>query len=183
MTERRIRIAQTDELEPGRLAALTDLCEAAFGESFAEAWHAVGPGLHVMVELGGRVVSHAMIVDRRLFIGHEMDVALDAGYVEHVATHPEAGRRGHGTAAMAEIGRIIDEEYVLGALSTGSNPFYERLGWETWRGPTAVRTADGELVRSASEDGHVMVRRTPRTPPSMMLEAPIAVEWRPGEPW
>lgn len=183
MSERRIRIAQTDELAPERVAALIDLCEAAFGEPFADAWHAVGPGLHVMVEVGGRVVSHAMIVDRRFYTGHEMDVAIDAGYVEHVATAPEAAGRGHATAAMAEIGRIIGDEYAIGALATGSNAFYERLGWETWRGPTAVRSADGELVRSAARDGHVMVLRTPRTPPTMSLDAPIAVDWRPGNPW
>jgi hypothetical protein len=84
---------------------------------------------------------------------------------------------------MREIGRIIGEEYALGALATGSNAFYERLGWETWGGPTFVRTSDGERLRSAEEDGHVMILRTPRTPPTMTLDAPIAVDWRPVEPW
>ncbi len=179
----RLLAAQTEELGVDRLDELTRLCEAAFGEPFADTWERVGPGLHVMAEADGRIVAHAMIVDRRIFLGHEMDVALDAGYVEHVATLPELQGAGHGASVMRDVGRIIGDEYELGALATGSNTFYERLGWETWVGPTEVRTADGERVRSAGQDGHVMILRSPRTPADLALEAPIAVEWRPGEPW
>ncbi len=183
MSAVRLRTAQTEELGPERLDELTALCEAAFGESFAGAWERVGPGLHVVADLEGRAVAHALIVDRRLYLGHEMDLALDVGYVEHVATLPSAQGAGHGATVMREVGRIIADEYQLGALATGSNAFYERLGWETWAGPTFVRTADGELLRTAAEDGHVMVLRTPRTPAGMSLDAPIAVDWRPDEPW
>ncbi|HEX7197269.1 MAG TPA: GNAT family N-acetyltransferase [Candidatus Limnocylindria bacterium] len=183
MSAARLRTAQTEELEPARLQELTDLCEQAFGEPFSAVWERVGPGLHVVAELGGRAVAHAMIVDRRLYVGHEMDLALDVGYVENVATLPSAQGSGHGASVMREVGRIIAEEYQLGALATGSTAFYERLGWETWAGPTFVRTADGELLRSASQDGHVMVLRTPRTPQAMALDAPIAVDWRAEEPW
>ena len=179
----RLRTAQTEELGSERLAELTRLCEAAFEEPFAGAWEHVGPGLHVMAEDDGRVLAHAMIVDRRLYLGHEMDVALDAGYVEHVATWPDARRAGHGSAVMGEIGRIIGAEYELGALATGSNAFYERLGWETWAGPTGVRTPDGERARSADQDGHVMVLRTARSPADLSLDAPLAVDWRAGEAW
>lgn len=183
MSVARLRTIETDELGEERLAELTQLCEAAFGLPFAGVWERVGPGLHVMAEDAGHIVAHAMIVDRRLYLGHEMDVALDVGYVENVATLPEAGGAGYGTAVMGEIGRIIGDEYQLGALATGSNAFYARLGWETWEGPTSVRTADGELVRSAAQDGHVMVLRTPRTPQGMTLDMPIAVDWRAEEPW
>ena len=183
MTPARLRSAQTEDLDPEQLTELTELCEAAFGEPFDAMWERVGPGLHVMAEAGGRVVAHAMIVDRQLFLGHEMDVALDVGYVEHVATLPEAQGQGIGAAVMGEIGRIIGDEYALGALATGSNGFYERLGWETWTGQTSVRMADGERVRSPAQDGNVMVLRTPRSPADLDLDAPIAVDWRPEEPW
>jgi hypothetical protein len=43
--------------------------------------------------------------------------------------------------------------------------------------------ADGQRVRSADEDGHVMVLTTPRTPTPVDLEGPIAIDWRAGEPW
>jgi aminoglycoside 2'-N-acetyltransferase I len=183
MSAARLRMAQTEELGADRLDELTRLCEAAFKEPFAAVWERVGPGVHVMAEVNGRILAHAMVIDRRIYLGHEMDVALDAGYVENVATLPEAQGAGHAASVMREIGRIIRAEYELGALATGSNAFYERLGWETWIGPTGLRMADGERLRSADDDGHVMILRTPRTPPEMSLDAPIAVDWRAEEPW
>ncbi len=183
MNARRVFTAQTEELDPEQLAELTALCEAAFEESFASAWERVGPGLHVMVEADGRVVAHAMIIDRSLYSGHEADIAIDAGYIEHVATLPAAQGQGHGAATMRRVGEIIGEQYALGALATGSNGFYERLGWETWAGPTSVRMPDGERVRSADEDGHVMILRTSRSPAELDVHGPIAVDWRAEEPW
>lgn len=179
----RLRIAQTEEIEPETLRQLTALCEAAYEEPFDRAWERVGPGIHVYLEGDGRALAHAMLVDRRISIGHEGDVALDVGYVEHVATQPDLQGQGYGSRVMREIGRIIGDEYVLGALATGSNAFYERLGWETWRGPTHVRMLDGQWIRSADEDGDVMVLRTTRTPAGLDLAGPIAVDWRPGEAW
>ncbi|MDQ3691313.1 MAG: GNAT family N-acetyltransferase [Chloroflexota bacterium] len=183
MSTARLRLAQTEELGADRLDELTRLCEAAFEEPFAAVWERIGPGLHVMAEAEGRIVAHAMVIDRRIYLGHEMDVALDAGYVENVATLPEAQGAGHAASVMREIGRIIGDEYDLGALATGSNAFYEKLGWETWTGPTGLRMADGERLRSADEDGHVMVLRTSRSPSDLDLDAPIAVDWRAGDPW
>lgn len=183
MIGRRVRVAQSEDLEPDELAELTALCEAAFGEPFERAWERVGPGLHVMTELGTRVVAHAMIVDRRVYLGHEADQAIDVGYVEHVATLPDAQGEGHGLTTMQRIGEIIRDEYALGALATGSNAFYEQLGWETWRGPTSVRMPDGERVRSPDDDGNVMILRTPRSPGDLRLDAAISIDWRPEEPW
>ena len=183
MSTARLRLAQTEELGADRLDELTRLCEAAFEEPFAAVWERVGPGLHVMAEAEGRIVAHAMVIDRRIYLGHEMDVALDAGYVENVATLPEAQGAGHAASVMREIGRIIGEEYDLGALATGSNGFYEKLGWKTWTGPTGLRMVDGERLRSADDDGHVMILRTPRSPADLDLDAPIAVDWRAGDPW
>ena len=173
----------TDELEPEQLDELTRLCEAAFHQPFTAVWERVGPGLHVMTELDGLVIAHAMIVDRPIYLGHEADLALDAGYVENVATLPELQGRGHGAAAMRRAGEIIGDEYALGALATRTNAFYLRLGWETWLGPSSVRMRDGERALSADQDGHVMVLRTLRTPQGLDLTAPIAVDWRPDEPW
>ena len=183
MIELRTRTLQTDELEPADLDELTRVCEAAFERSFESVWQRVGPGLHVLGEIAGRVVAHAMIVDRQVYLGHEPDQALDVGYVENVATLPEQQGHGFGATVMREAGRIIGQEYGLGALATGSNGFYERLGWETWAGPTFVRMPDGQRVRSAGEDGHVMILRTPRSPADLDLGGPIAVDWRADEPW
>ena len=183
MSEMRLRTALSDELSAERFEELTRLCEAAFEEPFVSAWERVGPGVHVLGEMEGHVVAHAMIVDRRMYLGHEADVALDVGYVEHVATLPELQGHGHGAAVMRDIDRIIRDEYALGALATGSIGFYERLGWETWLGPTSVRMVEGERVRSTEDDGNVMIRRTSRSPADLDLRAPIAIDWRAEEPW
>ena len=66
---------------------------------------------------------------------------------------------------MAEVGRVIEEGgYELGALGDGSGipGFYQRLGWETWQGPTWVAGPDGP-ERTAEEDGSILVLRTPAT--------------------
>jgi aminoglycoside 2'-N-acetyltransferase I len=183
MSAARLRVAQTDELEPERFAELTALCEAAFAEPFAPVWERVGPGLHVTADVGGRIVAHAMIVDRPLYLEHETDVAVDAGYVENVATLPEAQGRGHGAHVLREVNRIIGDEYAIGALATGTHGHYARLGWERWTGPAWVRMADGLRVRSAGSDGSIMILRTRRTPEDLDLAGPIAVDWRSGDPW
>lgn len=183
IVEPHLTIAQTDELSAERVADLTELCEAAFAVPFAPIWERVGPGIHVIADLGGRPVAHAMVVDRTLHIGTDTSVTLDTGYVENVATAPDQHGHGLGSAVMSEIGRIIGEAFALGALATGSAPFYRRLGWDTWAGPTWVRMPDGQRIRSADQDGHIMVLRTPSTPSTLDLTAPIAVDWRPGEAW
>jgi GNAT superfamily N-acetyltransferase len=179
----RLVVAQTEELGSGRLANLTDLCEAAFRVPFAPIWERVGPGVHVISDVGGRSVAHAMIVDRTLYVGADAPVTVDTGYVENVATAPDHHGEGLGSAVMREVGRIIREAYALGALATASHGFYARLGWATWAGPTWVRMPDGQRVRSAEQDGNVMVLRTPTTAPTLDTSMPIAVDWRPGEPW
>jgi aminoglycoside 2'-N-acetyltransferase I len=140
--------------------------------------HALG-GRHFIVEYEGTIAAHASVVRRGIEAG---GVPLDTGYVEAVATRPQLQRRGFGTQVMRAASRHIRDRFALGALDTSSHGFYERVGWERWRGPTSVRAADG-LRRTADEDGCVMVLRTPRTPPSLDLDAPISCDWRDGDVW
>jgi aminoglycoside 2'-N-acetyltransferase I len=176
-----LRIVASADLSRADWSALTDLCVAAFNEPWDGYWESIGPGIHIMAEDSGRgIVAHAAIVDRLLYPG---DAVLRAGYVEAVAVRPELQRSGLGTQVMEVIDRMIDEGYELGALGTGSQPFFARLGWVVWRGPTWIRNRDGTLERSPSEDGGIMVRITPATPPHLDLTLPIAVDWRPGEVW
>ena len=183
LPELRVRALPTEEIEPDLFDDLTALCEAAFDEPFAAVWERIGPGIHVVGLEAGRVTAHAMVVDRHIWLGHEPDQAIDVGYVENVATSPELHGRGHGTVVMREVGRLIADEYTLGALATGSNRFYERLGWETWGGPAYVRMPDGQRIRSAEEDGAVMILRTFRTPLDLDVTGPIAIEWLAEQPW
>jgi aminoglycoside 2'-N-acetyltransferase I len=179
--ETSIRIVRSTELEPAEWTTLTDLCVAAFNEDWDGYWESIGPGVHVIAEQAARgVVAHAAIVDRLLYPG---DTTLRAGYVEAVAVAPDLQRQGLGTKVMEVIDSMVDEGYELGALGTGSQGFYRRLGWVVWQGPTWIRERDGSLVRSPNEDGGIMVRPTPATPKDLDLSLPIAVDWRPGEVW
>ena len=176
-----IRVVPSAALSAGEWSALTELCVAAFNEPWDGYWESIGPGAHVVAEHPVRgIIAHAAIVDRLLYPG---DAVLHAGYVEAVAVLPDWQRRGYGTKVMQVINGLIDERYDLGALGTGSQPFYARLGWVTWQGPAWVRQPDGRLERAPHEDGDIMVRLTPATPAGLDLTLPIAVDWRPGEVW
>lgn len=172
----------TGQLSSAEVAALRDLFREAWAgdaEEFTnEDWdHATG-GVHFIREEGGEIVAHAAVVERQLDAGRE---SLATGYVEAVATRPSLQRRGYGSDVMREVGAYIDETFQLGALDTGNAFFYERMGWLVWKGLTFVRTESG-LVRTAAEDGQVLVRLTPSSP-ELDLTQPISCDWRPGDVW
>jgi aminoglycoside 2'-N-acetyltransferase I len=180
-----VRRLLTDELSDDDVRQLRALLVAAFDdpdepdEAFSEEdWqHGLG-GTHVIADLDGRIVAHASVVERELRVGGR---PIRTGYVEAVATARAEQGRGFGTAVMEEIDAIVRDGYELGALGTGAHHFYERLGWQVWPGPTAVRTLSGEQ-RTADDDGNILVLRTPTTPP-LDEEATISCDWRPGDVW
>jgi aminoglycoside 2'-N-acetyltransferase I len=182
VTELRIRRIPTAELTSGEIDAVRAILFAAFGDDPEEAFtepdweHALG-GIHVVGDLDGRIVAHASVVPRQIHVG---GWPLATGYVEAVAVQPGEQRSGIGTAVMRIVGEIV-AGYELGMLGTGEHGFYERLGWRTWRGPSAVRMANGERA-TPEDDGYLMVHMTPTSPP-LDLDAPISCEWRSGDVW
>jgi aminoglycoside 2'-N-acetyltransferase I len=177
-----VRRLSTNELTASEIVAIRDLLWAAFpagDEAFTEDdWqHALG-GQHFVVEIEGKIVSHASVVERELYVAGR---PLRTGYVEAVATAPDRQGRGLGSAVMGEAMQYIRATFELGALGTGKHGFYERLGWRTWQGPSSVRTPDGPR-RTPDDDGYIMVLTTPTTPP-IDLSAPISCDWRPGDVW
>jgi aminoglycoside 2'-N-acetyltransferase I len=178
-----IHALRTDELKPYQIAALRELLWAAFGDdedgAFSEDdWlHSLG-GTHFVAEAGGAIVAHASVVEREL---HVADQPLRTGYVEAVAVAPALQGRGHGTAVMRNVNELIARDFTIGALGTGSQGFYERLGWRTWRGPSFVRTPSG-LLATPDDDGYIMVLVT-SSAPALDLASPITCEWRPGDVW
>jgi tRNA(Ile)-lysidine synthase len=165
-------------LDPSARAALRELWDAAFAGGFTDedAGHAFG-GTHAIVRTpAGELLAHASVVPRELVVG---DRSLRGGYVEAVATRPGHQRRGLGSRVMAAIAEVVREHYELGALSTSAHGFYERLGWERWRGPSYVIRA-GTRVRTPEEDDGVMV-----LPVAEELDRtqPIACHDRPGDAW
>jgi aminoglycoside 2'-N-acetyltransferase I len=178
----RIRTAATAELGGEELVALRELLFGAFGGRFDEHdWeHSLG-GTHVLaVEEDGAAMAHGAVVPRVLRAGGR---ELSTGYVEGVATRGDRRGLGLATLVMAEVGRVIVEGYELGALSdgTGIPGFYQRLGWEMWRGPTFV-AGPGGRERTADDDGSVLVLRTPISG-ELDLTGPLTCDWRPGDVW
>lgn len=181
--DRRLRRLATAELTDVELRSIRAILDEAFGSDEEERFtdddwqHAVG-GVHFVLDLDGQIVAHASVVERRLEIDGR---PVRAGYVEAVAV--DAGRQGGGLGSMVmtDVTAWIAEQFDLGALGTGRHRFYERLGWQPWRGPSSVRTPEG-VQRTPDDDGYILVLPTPTSPP-LDLDAPISCEWRPGDVW
>ena len=174
-----VRCFTPGEASAGLLREVRLLLEQAFAGDFSPAdWeHALG-GWHVVAVADGAALAHAAVVPRVLEVGGR---AWPAGYVEAVVTVPERQREGLGSAVMSEVGELLRREFELGALATGRHAFYERLGWERWRGPTCVRR-DAEMIRTEADDDAVMVLRFGPSA-DVDLTAPILCEARSGDHW
>lgn len=159
------------------------LCRAAFDGrgafTRADEEHAYG-GLHVLpLEQDGSIVAHGAVVPREIVVGER---PFQAGYVEAVAVLPGRQRSGIGTALMTRLDEELRARYELGVLSTGrARGFYERLGWERWRGPSYV-LGDAGRRRTREEDAGLMVLRGSAAA-GLDLAAPIACHDRTGDAW
>jgi aminoglycoside 2'-N-acetyltransferase I len=78
-----------------------------------------------------------------------------------VATLPVYQGQGYGSAVMRQLAKDIGD-FDIACLETDRPAFYERLGWEAWRGPLAGRSEDG-LIPTPEQTG-IMILRLPRTP-------------------
>ena len=157
------------------------LCESAYDEDFSRLFEQLPGSVHVLARNDrGALVSHAEFVPRWLqTAGQEMRTA----YIEAVATAPGHQRQGLATAVLQRLVDVVaaDLTWDLAALSPSDSAFYERRGWELWRGPLAIRR-DGHLEPSP-DDEQVMIRRLPRTPATIDTRALLTAEWREGELW
>jgi GNAT superfamily N-acetyltransferase len=174
-----IDIIETDALDATTRDEILALCQVAYDEELVGYLADIGAGTHWLGRVDGVLTCHLMVVARWVQLdGHP---PLRTAYVELVATHPDAQRRGHATRLMRDMQAQLDA-YDLAALSPSDEAFvlYERLGWEWWRGPLVVREAH-ELV--PSHDEVLMVLRLPRTPANLDPSATLSIEWRAGEVW
>jgi aminoglycoside 2'-N-acetyltransferase I len=179
-----LRRIATAHLSDAEVRAIRQLLWAAFAsddeddQMTEDDWqHALG-GMHFVLEMGGEIVAHASVVERELHVDGR---PVRTGYVEAVATSVAHQRTGLGTQVMRDVADFIDAHFELGALGTSSHSFYHRLGWDTWRGPSLVRTPAG-LQATPDEDGYILVLRTHLSPP-LDLTAPISCDWRAGDVW
>ena len=176
-----LRTVTTAELTRDELAALRGMVFEAFGGRFDEHdWEHTLGGVHVLVVEDGGPVAHGAVVPRVLVAGGQ---ELRTGYVEGVATRGDRRGKGLGTVVMREAGRVVQAGYELGGLADGSGipGFYQRLGWETWPGPTFVQGPEGP-VRTDEEDGSILVLRTSATA-GLELTGALVCDWRAGDVW
>lgn len=172
----RLSVVKTANLNSSEKDEIVALCTRAFAEDFSRLFQFVQSCDHVLAHLDERLIGHAVWSTRRLQpAGFGL---LRTAYVDAVATDPDFGRRGIGSAVMRKLAEET-QDYHLRALSTTVPAFYVRLGWEHWSGPTGARR-DGEIIRTPDET--VMILRTPNSP-SFDLHSLLTVEWRDGEVW
>lgn len=172
-----LEVAATESLPPALLGLISELCSEAYAEDFAGIMDDVGPGVHLLGWLDSVLVSHVMWVTR--WLEPQGQQRLRTAYIEAVATRPSHQHCGFASELLARIPLEV-ADFDLAALSPSTEAFYERLGWETWRGPLFIRKGD---QLEPTPDETVMVLRLPRTPRDLDLTAALSAEWRLGEVW
>jgi aminoglycoside 2'-N-acetyltransferase I len=173
-----VRAAHTADLDAATLTAARALLYEVFDDMTEHDWeHSMG-GVHAVAWDGDELVGHAAVVQRRLLHGGR---ALRTGYVEGVAVRAGQRRRGHASAMMDALERVVRGAYDLGALGATDEAarFYAGRGWQQWQGPTSALTPAG-IVRTAEEDGGVYV-----LPGAAVLDltAELTCDWREGDVW
>jgi len=170
-------VVRGEELSSAAREEIVSFCSQAYGEDMRPILNTFQRPTHVLARRDGVLVSHALWVTRWLQVSPLP--AMRTAYVEAVATGKPFRGQGYGSAVMRRLAQEI-VDFDLAALSPSDPAFYERLGWELWRGPLFIRK-DSELLPSP-EDEQVMVLRLPRTPALDVTRA-LSAEWREGELW
>jgi aminoglycoside 2'-N-acetyltransferase I len=175
-----VRTLATEELTAEQRSSVIDVCVAAHeNEEFKKMFTVYIPsgGRHFLAYLGAEVVSHAVVTTR--WAQPEGLRELKTAYVDAVATMPQFQSRGCASAVMRRLAAGIGD-YEVACLETERPAFYERLGWEVWRGPLAGRSEHG-LIPTPEQRG-VMVLRLAGTPP-IHLEMAMTIECQPERIW
>ena len=151
----------TSDMDDRMRAEVVRLCVEAHQEPDFENLFSYLPddGLHVLASIGDLLVGHAVVTTRWLQAGSQP--LLETAYVDAVATSPGHQGQGVGTAVMENLATLVSQ-WQIACLETERQSFYERLGWEEWKGPLAGRTDEG-LIPTPDQEG-IMILRLPSTP-------------------
>jgi aminoglycoside 2'-N-acetyltransferase I len=175
----RVRTAHTADLSPAELDAVRRLLEAAFEGDFGEEdWdHGLG-GMHALVHDDSGLAAHGAVVMRR--VRHD-GRWLRTGFVENVAVRADVRRTGLGGRVMAELERVVDRAYDLGALSASEDGarLYTSRGWERWTGRVHALSPRDGIVRLPEEEGGTYVRAALAGPLDPGRE--LVFDWRDGD--
>ena len=173
-----IRIRHTRQLDAIARATIVELCTAAHQADFSRLFYYLpADGLHFIAYFDEQIVSHAVVTTR--WVQPERWPTLRTAYVDTVATLPAYQRRGYGSAVMRELTANISA-YSIACLKTDRMDFFERLGWQRWRGPRAGRTGN-ELIPTPDQQ-NIMILRVAKTPP-LDLDRLLTIETQAGRTW
>lgn len=175
-----ITSARTEELKEPIRNAIIELCvEAHQEQDFRNLFTYVSSGgLHFLAYHNELLVSHALVTTR--WLQTENQPLLKTAYIDAVATLPAYQGLGYGSSLMRRLASDIDREYMIACLETDRETFYERLGWQTWRGPLAGRGEHG-LIPTPEQRG-VMVLRLSQTP-TLDFDSMLTIETQTGRIW
>lgn len=106
--------------------------------------------------------------------------SLRTGYVEAVAVRPDVRRTGLGGRVMAELERVIDRAYPLGALSASDEGalLYTSRGWHVWPGRITALGPSG-VVPLPDDEGSTCLRYGSAGPLDPAHE--LCFDWRDGD--
>ena len=170
----------TEDLDEKTRAEIIQVCIEAHQEDDFKNLFTYVPsgGWHFLAYREEQLVSHALVTTR--WLQPEGLPELKTAYIDAVATLPAVQGQGHASALLRQMAKDIDGEYVIACLETERTTFYERLGWEVWRGPLAGRGKDG-LIPTPDQTG-IMILRLSQTP-SLDLDRGLTIEDQGGRIW
>jgi aminoglycoside 2'-N-acetyltransferase I len=174
-----VTVRATEDLSAADRSSVIDVCIAAHNnEDFQNLFSYIpSGGRHFLAYQGSELVSHAVVTER--WAQPEGQRVLRTAYVDAVSTRPSHQGQGCASAAM-RLMATSNDDFEVACLQTDITGFYERLGWEIWRGPLAGRGDDG-LIPTPEQRG-VMVLRLPRTP-ALDLDQGLSIECQPHRIW
>jgi aminoglycoside 2'-N-acetyltransferase I len=180
----RVRVRERGDFTAEELDRLLHWLEDAYedGPWRPEHWDEIGPGPHILAEeADGELLAHACIAWVPIRVDRD---TIRSGYLEDVATRKDRRGRGYGSAVVTAATSLIGDAAEIGFLATGSQPFYEALGWVRWRGPSSASEPDGSITPTPEDDGYIMALTFPHTPASVSVDQPIVRPRRdPDEAW
>jgi aminoglycoside 2'-N-acetyltransferase I len=175
-----ITSARTEDLKEPIRNAIIELCvEAHQEQDFRNLFTYISSGgWHFLAYHDELLVSHAVVTTR--WLQTEDQPLWKTAYIDAVATLPAYQGLGYGSSLMRRLAIDIDREYMIACLETDRETFYERLGWQIWRGPLAGRREQG-LIPTPEQRG-IMILRLSQTP-TLDLDSTLTIECQTGRIW
>ncbi|MET7477439.1 GNAT family N-acetyltransferase [Streptomyces sp. NPDC005648] len=173
-----VQVRHTEELSEKELHELRKMLVEVFGARYDDnAWdHCLG-GIHYLLRYGDKLVAHGALVPRYMRQG---DRVLRGMYGESMATLDDWCHRGFGSTIVAMATAEIRLNYDIGVFAASKYSFYERLGWDKWRGQTFVETEHG--IEARGPDRGAVMFRLPRHS-TVDPDGDLITNLRSGDPW